>query len=232
MTRSSKLFVPVSNREKQLGFFYTAFELLALPYLLHAMNGLLIHPLSSVWINFLFFSLNFLLLAAIMHRFLRRSVSYAGQHPLRLIAVALAGFVVYMIANAGLSLLITQLFPDFSNPNDQSIGMMAGVNFTVTAIGTVLLVPLAEELVHRGLIFGSLLSRNRTAAYLISALFFAVVHMAQYIGSTQPLTLALALVQYLPAGLVLAWSYERSDSIFVPVLIHTAVNVLGILSMR
>lgn len=232
MTRSSKLPVPVSNREKQLGFFYTAFELLALPYLLRAMNGLLIRPLSSVWINFLFFSLNFLLLTVILHRFLRRSLSYVGQHPVRLLAVAVAGFGMYMIANAGLSLLISQLFPDFSNPNDQSIGAMAGVNFTVTAIGTVLLVPLAEELIHRGLIFGSLLSRNRTAAYLISALFFAAVHMAQYVGSTQPLTLVLALVQYLPAGLVLAWSYECSGSIFAPVLIHTAVNVLGILSMR
>lgn len=232
MTRSAKLPVPVSNREKQLGFFYTAFELLALPYLLRAMNGLLIRPLSSVWINFLFFSLNFLLLTAIMHHFLRRSLSYAGQHPVRLLAVAVAGFGMYMIANAGLSLIIAQLFPDFSNPNDQSIGAMAGVNFAVTAIGTVLLVPLAEELIHRGLIFGSLLSRNRTAAYLISALFFAGVHMAQYISITPPLTLALSLVQYLPAGLVLAWSYECSGSIFAPVLIHTAVNVLGILSMR
>ncbi len=232
MTRSAKLPVPVSNREKQLGFFYTAFELLALPYLLRAMNGLLIRPLSSVWINFLFFSLNFLLLTAILHRFLRRSLSYTGQHPVRLLAVAVAGFGMYMVANAGLSLIIAQLFPDFSNPNDQSIGAMAGVNFTVTAIGTVLLVPLAEELIHRGLIFGSLLSRNRTAAYLISALFFSAVHMAQYIPITPPLTLVLSLVQYLPAGLVLAWSYECSGSIFAPVLIHTAVNVLGILSMR
>ena len=44
--------------------------------------------------------------------------------------------------------------------------------------------------------------------------------------------LLLAFLQYLPAGLVLAWAYRKSGSIFSPILIHAAVNTLALLSLR
>jgi membrane protease YdiL (CAAX protease family) len=53
-----------------------------------------------------------------------------------------------------------------------------------------------------------------------------------YIGSADLLTLALCFLQYIPAGLCLAWAYDASGSIFAPVLIHTVINALGILSLR
>ena len=42
----------------------------------------------------------------------------------------------------------------------------------------------------------------------------------------------MALLQYLPAGLCLAWSYAKSDTIFAPILIHALVNAWGIYEMR
>ena len=46
------------------------------------------------------------------------------------------------------------------------------------------------------------------------------------------LELFLSFLQYVPAGLCLAWSYEKADSIWAPILIHIAVNQMGNLAMR
>ena len=44
--------------------------------------------------------------------------------------------------------------------------------------------------------------------------------------------LFLCLLQYVPAGISLAASYEYSGNIVTPILIHTAVNAVGMLAMR
>jgi membrane protease YdiL (CAAX protease family) len=38
----------------------------------------------------------------------------------------------------------------------------------------------------------------------------------------------IAVIQYIPAGIWLAWSYLKGDTIFVPILIHAAVNYITI----
>ena len=95
-----------------------------------------------------------------------------------------------------------------------------------------IMVPLAEECLFRGLIFTGLLGKNRNGAYLLSVLGFCAIHISGHLGSADVLTLAVCFLQYIPAGLVLAWSCERSGSLFAPILIHAAVNVGSLLALR
>ena len=118
-----------------------------------------------------------------------------------------------------------------SNYNDESIAALSRGNYFLTFIGTVILVPLAEECFYRGLIFRNLYRKSPLAAYLISMLAFACIHILGYIGQYSPLELVMAVLQYLPAGLCLAWSYIRGDTILAPILIHAAVNYVTIRSM-
>ena len=232
MAKSVRLPITMTDREKLLGFGYAAVGLFLLPGLLNSMNSMLIRPLNAAWINFLYFALNFLFLTTIFHRFLKRSIVFGGKNITQLFGAAFLGFVAYWAANFALSFCILQFFPNYSNPNDGSIAAMAGGNFPMMAIGTVLFVPLAEELIHRGLVFGQLLSKNKTAAYVISAAVFAAVHVVGYLGSAPDLSLLLAFIQYLPAGFVLGWAYEKSGTIFAPMVIHSAINAMGIWAMR
>ena len=62
------------------------------------------------------------------------------------------------------------VYPDFSNVNDTSIMELTQQNYTLMAIGTVLLVPVVEETLYRGVVFGSLYKRSRVAAYTVSTL--------------------------------------------------------------
>ena len=232
MAKGIRLPITMTDREKLLGFGYALVDLFLLPSLLAGMNDLLAQPLSMAWINFLYFALNFLFLSAIFHRFLKRSIAYGGKNITQLFGAGFLGFVGYWVANFILSFCILRLFPDYANPNDGSIAEMTGGNFPMMAIGTVLFVPMAEELIHRGLVFGLLLPKSKTAAYVISAAVFAAVHVVGYLGSAQELTLVLAFIQYLPAGLVLGWAYEKSGTIFAPMMIHTVINAMGIWAMR
>ena len=129
-------------------------------------------------------------------------------------------------------MLTALLAPDFSNANDAAISAMLGSSRFLMTVGTVVLVPLAEECLFRGLIFRTLYSSSRWAAYIVSILVFAAVHIAGFITQYSPLELLLSFLQYLPAGLCLAWAYTKADTIFAPILMHTIINAVAIIALR
>ena len=222
--------VSLTRREAVLGWAYLLFQLLFLPSLLSGINALLGTPLDAVWLYFLFFCINFLAVVLLLGRFgleNLRCIRWRG-----LILTAAAAFLIHWGSTYLVSLLIHQRYPDFYNVNDTSIYTMASRNFWPVAIGTVLLVPVAEELLYRGVFFGSLYCINRVFAYVVSALFFALIHVVSYIGTYPADVLLLCLLQYVPPGLCLAWAYERSGSILCPILVHAAINAIGIFSVR
>lgn len=229
MRKNKKLRITMTAQETALGWLYLALELFILPALLSLGNARLPRPLSSAYLNFIFFSLNFLAVILIFHGFLRKSIVQAGKHFGELLQAAVLGFVAYWAVS-----LLIRMIPafQFSNINDQSIAGMAAGNLPLIAIGTVLLVPVAEETLYRGLLFQGLYNRSRAAAYVLSTLAFCAIHVVGYIGSASPKLLILCFLEYIPAGLCLAWAYAKADCIFASILIHTVINAMGIYAMR
>ena len=97
---------------------------------------------------------------------------------------------------------------------------------------TVLLVPVAEEALYRGLLFQGFQRKSRLLAYCLSTLIFAGLHVVGYIGSADLITLCLCFAQYLPAGITLAWAYEKADTIAAPMLMHMIINLIGTTAAR
>ena len=221
-----------SPNEQVWGWRYLAFQTIFLSWLLVFATVLLGIALSSAGYNFLYFAVNFIGVLIIFHRFLQASVKDVLDRLPRVVLTAAVFFVIYEIANILLALLLASLNLSVSNVNDQSIAAMTQDNYLLMAIGTVFLVPLAEECLLRAAVFGSLRRRHPAAAYLVSTALFCLIHISGYLGSYPLPTLLLCFVKYVPAGLCLAAAYEVSGSIFAPILIHTAVNTLGMLAMR
>ena len=84
----------------------------------------------------------------------------------------------------------------------------------------------------RGVIFRNLYSKNKIAAYIVSILLFSCIHILGYVGKYSPLELVMAVLQYLPAGLCLAWCYARANTIFAPIVMHAAINYLTFRGLR
>jgi len=228
----NSLTVSFSKREAVFGWCYMVFQLLFLGSLLGWLNYRLGSPLSLAMLNFTYYATNFLCCWVIFYRFLLHNAKRMLANFWRNILYAFSAYVLYLLLSMLVSRIIIAVRPNFGNINDASISTIAQTGFIWMSVGTVLLVPVTEELLFRGLIFRQLYSRSRFAAYACSSFFFALVHVVAYIGNYDAVLLCLCFLQYLPAGICLGLAYEKTDSIFGSILMHAFVNLIGMLAMR
>ena len=111
-------------------------------------------------------------------------------------------------------------FPEsWLNEYETAISMITAPNDVMAIIYTVLLAPLCEEITIRGLAH----TRIRRilpsfAAMIISSCIFGMIH-----GITIQVIYASLL------GLLLAWVFEKSDSLLASILFHIGFNTCGLL---
>lgn len=99
----------------------------------------------------------------------------------------------------------------------------------ILILSTTVAAPLGEELLYRGLLYQSLLRRLRPAAAAwLSALAFGVGHAAIGVAWLSNLVLVLLIV---PLGVLLAWSFRRYGTLWVPIVIHCVFNGITVALM-
>ena len=95
-----------------------------------------------------------------------------------------------------------------------------GLERVVNGLAIVVAAPLAEELFFRGFVLGGLMAAvGDLRASVVSSALFAVMHAS--IGT---------LIPIFAAGMLLAWLYLRTRSIWPPIAAHSAQNALAMLS--
>ena len=227
-----KLSISMTRQETLLGWIYLLVSNLVLPTLIVQICKWLALPLSEAMLNIVYAIINFVFVLVIFWRFLLDSFKKLLSTPWHSLRYAALGFLIYYGLTLLLSHIILWISPSFFNVNDAAIGELSQENYSLMAFCVIFLVPVAEEVFYRGLLFQGLQHKNRGLAYLVSVFIFAAVHVFSYIGMYDWLTLLLCFVQYLPAGLAMAWAYEKSDTIFAPILIHITINQIGMSAMR
>ena len=182
--------------------------------------------------NKVFYITGFLVTVAVCWRFLRDSLAEAARDPRRLIRGVFVGWCVYLVFLAGAGILYDLLVPELSSPNDEAVQALAGENFAVMAVSAVLLAPLTEETLLRGVLFGSLREKSRPAAYAVTALVFAGMHVIPYLSEMDGVTALLNSVLYILPGVALCAAYELGGVIWTPILLHMIVNAAAMWAMR
>ena len=226
------LSITLEDRERTWGIRYLFFSYFFLGPILVAILPLIFREVKKIHMDTVYLSVNLVAVCVIFRSFLKRSIRKATSSMGKLLIALAIGLVSCVTVNVGLNMLYTLLVPGLTNLNDDSIRINLQENFILTGIGTVLLAPLAEEVLYRGLIFTMLHPKSRVLAYSVSTLIFCYIHVSAYIGVYTLPQLLLNLCLYIPAGLILAWSYEYSGSILTPVWIHTGVNAVAMIIMR
>lgn len=218
--------------EKVLGWVYYGIQMLVLPVIIMLVLQLFGITADLLEVNIVYFCLNFGAMMLIFHNFLWESLQIAIASWKKCLATSGIGLGAYFSLNFAVIFHILLLYPEYANMNNETINTMAQDNFFFLSMATVVFVPVAEELVFRGLIFRGIYNRNRILAYIVSALAFSAVHVIGYVQDMGILHIILSLIQYLPAGLVLGWAYQRTDTIWTPILIHTSINLIGMFASR
>ena len=223
--------ISMKKYEKTLGWIFLAMTPLGLPLLMVYLCRLLHLQTDEAQLNVLVWVTNFVLTGLIFHRFLWKSGALALLRPGRSFMWMGIGFGAYNLSSYLVLALTTLLAPDFANANDASIAGMLQDHFWPMAICIVVLVPITEETLYRGLVFGSLKKRCRWLAYVVSICAFSALHVVGYIGTLPPLHLLVSFLQYLPGAAALALVYDKSESIWPGILMHSTINLLAMFSM-
>ena len=150
-----------------------------------------------------------------------------GSDILWAISAALIGTAFAASAGYGINALLTALDmapPQVVHDTLQQLRDEYSVELLVTVIvSAVILAPLFEELIFRGLLQTSLLhllGGRRWVTLLITALIFSITHW--WVVSWH------GLVPLFVIGLVFGYVYERTGSLLTPILCHALFNGINI----
>lgn len=223
--RSNSIGPRLSNAELIAGYLYLPFYLVFLSLGLKWLLSLIELELTVLQFNTCYFVLNTLIIWIIFHNFLLRS--FRSIRFWDTVQAVILGFVLYYAGNWVLSLILTLLDTTIISFNDQTMQSLAADNFWVTAFCSVVIAPLVEETLVRGLLFGSIRPKSRIGAYAASILFFSFMHVWQYISTEGFLPVVLAAVQYIPASIALGWTYEKSNTVWAPIFLHMLINAVS-----
>lgn len=232
MNETKKLSVHMTRGETLAGWIYLPFYVVLLSLILVLVFDFLgldyLSKNGQTNLNGVFFIINFVVCLVIFHRFLFHNLLQIGKRFWGFVQAVILGFVMYFVGMALVSGALNYLLPGLQNMNDAEILSMARENREIMIIGTVALAPLTEECMFRGLIFQSIHKKNRILAYAVSTLIFSAIHVVGYIGQTvSPVMLLGSFVQYIPASIALAWTYEKADSIFASMTMHCLINAIA-----
>lgn len=228
MKKNRTLFTALTGTETIYGICWIVISKLLLPSALTAGNRLLAAPLTSAQLNFVYFCLNFVAVVWIFRRFLLSSWRCALKSPVPVLWYAVLGYLGSSLLSELLGMVIFRLAPGFVNVNNEAVFSMLGQDRLLVIIGTVILVPAAEETLYRGVIFRNLYDKSPLWAYILSIAVFALIHVDGYIGVHSPLEFLIAMIQYIPAGYCLCWAYCQTGTIAAPMLTHALVNAMSI----
>lgn len=225
----------MSSGEKIAGTVFFVIYLLVLPFattpLFNLAEVLLGTDISEPLRNTIYYYTLFAVAILIFHGFLgRTSRNFADN-----LGVACQSVVVSLIALYGLNELVYRLTRlltgNHTNLNDMTISAQIQDAPRSTLLIVIFLAPFVEEVLFRGLVFGNLKGKSRPVAYLVSCLLFAFLHVWQFALVNQDITYFWLMVQYLVPGLVLAWAYDHSGTLWSAIGLHTVANALSVITI-
>ena len=186
------------------------------------------NPSHQKFLNFIIISVSFQIVGLILtHFFLKEHVVTWAQflglnnpNLKRAVLIALAVFAVALPLTLGLNSLSAAVLTHLSGPPEAqptmqvleaSVSLAQRICFGAAAI---LLAPVLEEILFRGVLYRTLQQRGYPKAALFgSAVLFAAIH-----GSW------VTLLPLTVLAIILALLYDKADNLLAPILVHSLFN--------
>ena len=221
----------MTSGEKIAGMLFFVIYLVVLPFamtpLFDLLEKLLGADISTSLRSALCYYGCFAAAVIIFHAFLGRTTRNFFDNLTDCCRTVAVGLVAMYGLNELVYRLTRLIIGHQTNLNDMTVSAQIQGAPRTTLLIVIFLAPFVEEVLFRGLVFGNLKGKNRLAAYLISCALFALLHVWQFAVEQQDITYFLLMVQYLVPGVVLAWAYDHSGSLWTSIGLHAAVNALA-----
>ena len=224
------LSVTMTRRQVIAGLIFLPFYLILLSLGLELLlRAVLPEEPTAAQLNACFYAVSAVATLLIFGSFLRQNFSRTDWR--RVFRSLPLSLLIYYGISIAVNSVVLLLQPEFANENNNAILGIMETSPIFVVILSVILAPMIEESIFRGLIFGNLLRFGRFLAYAVTALGFAAIHVVGYLGILSALEIVLSILQYVPAAVVLCAVYEKHDTIAAPMLLHACINLIACLVM-
>ena len=219
---------PMPRGARIAGWVYLPVHVFVLPLTLGAALAAVRGELpSDVTCNVWYYLIGLAFTLIAMWGFLRRSYDTLSGSILRCIGILFAAYGLDVLLS-----LVLQLGAGFigelPSPNNDAVTRLAAADHKRMIAVAVLMAPLVEECLFRGVLFGAIRPRSRFWAYVVSIALFALYHVWQYAFMYQDVRLLLSALRYVPVSAALAFCYEQTRSIWPPVFFHMFINAMSL----
>ena len=222
----------MNHTERLAGTIFFVVYLLVMPLLaqrLFSLFALLLDTqIGAELQNALYYYLLFAVTLIIFHRYIGHTTSRLLDNLDRAAVTLFLGLLIFYGANELLYRVFHVFFHSRANLNDVTIAAQVNAAPRTTALIVIFLAPFVEEVLFRGLVFGCLREKSAVVGYAVSALLFAFLHVWTFALSSWDASYFALMLQYLAPGLVFAWAYDRSGTLWTSILLHAIVNALAL----
>ena len=146
-------------------------------------------------------------------------------------AIAIIGIQAILWDNIIMSQIKAGLGIAMENANTENVISMIRENPVMMGFMACFYGPILEELLYRYTAFGLIRDRDRALAYIVSALLFGFQHIAVAAIYGGDFIQLINMPEYIIAGLIFAFLYDKTENICVPAGAHILANSFGLLSM-
>ena len=222
----------MSKPERIAGYIYLPFHIIILPLFLNMLATYLPGGLDDTTANTVYYGLGLAFCLICMWKYLRGAYDLLLDNLGTNIVAMFLGSVSYLLLSYLASGVLFAILGDeqLSSNNELIANLTSESSRSVLALA-VFIAPIIEELLFRGLIFGSLAAKHRRLAFVVSIGLFAFYNVWQLALSTMDITMLVYMIMSIPMGYALTWVYEKTNSVWAPIFLHILINFFSMLVM-
>lgn len=213
--------------EQRVGWVFFGLYLFVLPFLVGLVTRFLDEHLelgfTAAESSAIYYAAVLLLVGAVFWDFLKNALRILRDNTRQNLFALVVGFAAGMAGTVLLSLIPLPV----ENPVIGDYREQFLFSPVCTTAVVMFLRPMAEEILFRGLLFGSLRKKNRAVAYAVSIGLWAVMAVWQYaLGDGGGAAYLLLALRYVPMAAAVTWAYDVGGSVFTPMALRVILSGL------
>lgn len=233
--RKKGFMLPMKKSERIFGWMYAVVHIFLLPYMMGLLFVLILNSGLGIseetidkYSNLIYYGFGFLMILLFMHDYLKATFYDLCDNKFDTLQAVAMGYLFYYGMAYIVALIISAIAGETVNPNNDTVISEFLKNKNIMMAVAAIIAPIVEEVLFRGVIFGTIRRRSRITAYIVSALVFAVYHLWTYLLHDFSTDLLWDLLQYIPGGIALAWTYERAKNLWASIALHIIINFIAV----
>ena len=199
------------------------------PFLMGLIQRYLDMPIPVAEFNVIYYLFAAFVVFILFWHYMKGSFRYLLDH----LGENLLAVLMALVLVIPLHMLVMKYPFPVENPNTFNYPEQFTLSSSATIAVLVVLIPIVEEVLFRGLLFGTLRSYSRPVAWIVAIAvycFYGVWQFAFLPSGGVDLRYLLLGFQYIPSAVALTFCYEKGGSIWGSILLHGILNAMFLFS--